>query len=199
MTEIILGMSGSLKATTMKSKLYDGYHKVWSDTKNFFKYDEEYFSWRSAPNDAHLAIHRLLVLDLPGYLPHFSQKNTVIERSISDNIFCVPNRKLSGLESYDNMDIRGLIDLEKEIISRRTGSSDIRKKILFMKDADFIENNVLSGPEGHYRRAIYPDVRTYIEKQREYIEFTLECHKDIKNSDIIRIYNAREYINNLDK
>lgn len=97
------------------------------------------------------------------------------------------------------MDIKGLINLEKEIISRRTGSSNIKKKLLFMKDRDFIENNVLSGPEGHYRRAIYPTADIYLEKQEEYIDFTLKCHPEIKNSDIIKIYNAKEYIDNLDR
>lgn len=184
---ILYGMSGSLKLTTMNF-LYKDEFKVYSDTKPFFNYDKLYFNWSGIPNDSHLAIHRLLTLDLEGYLP--KDKNIVIERGVSDNIFCVPNRKLSGLDTYDKIKIKELIDKESEIISRRS-SSKIEKILMIMEDKKFIEDEVLKEDS---RRSIYPNLDIYLSKQEEYVEFTNKWNTISKT---VIIKNAFDYINKL--
>lgn len=180
---IIYGLSGSLKMATLNSYLYEGDFKLYSDTKSFFDIDEKYFNWSSRPNDCHLAIHRLLSLKL---IPR-DVRNVAIERGVTDNLFCVPNRKLSGLEFYDNIDIKGLVDMESNLLS----DFEVNRLLLVMKDEDFIKNTVLNGPDGRHRKAIYPDLETYISKQDEYVKFTKKWNK-IDNTVVIS--NARGYI-----
>lgn len=183
-------MSGSLKMTTINS-LYRNNFKVYSDTKPFFGYDEEYFNWSGSPNDSHLAIHRLLTLDLEGYLPN--NRDIVIERGITDNIFCIPNRGIRGLESYDDIKIKELVDKEEDIILGRSEVSRIEKILLVMEDKEFIESEVL---KDKYRKSIYPDIDTYLSKQKEYIEFT-ETWNNISKKIIIK--NALNYIDTLNE
>lgn len=180
---ILYGLSGTLKMSTLNSYLYKNDFKLYSDTKSFFDIDEKYFNWSSRPNDCHLAIHRLLSLKL---IPR-DGRDVAIERGVTDNLFCVPNRKLNGLESYDKMNIEGLVNLETELLS----DFDVNKVLLVMKDEEFITNIVLDGPDGKHRKAIYPDLNTYMSKQNEYIEFT----KKWNNIDsTVVIYNAKGYI-----
>lgn len=185
---IFYSMSGGLKLSTIRT-LYKECFVVLSDTKPFFKLDELYFNWSSRPNDAHLAIHRLLTLDLEGYLPN--NRDIAIERGVTDNAFCIPNRKINGMLSYSDIDINGLVKLESDIIFKRANCSKITKRLLVMKDHNFILSKVLNNI---YRRAIYPDVDSYIKKQDEYIEFTCK-YNDIDN--ITEITNARDYIENV--
>lgn len=185
---ILMGMSGSLKMTTLNSHLYQDYFKIYSDTKSFFELDELYFNWSARVNDCHLAIHRLLTLSLPGYIPN--DKNIIIERGVTDNIFCVPNRKLSGLESYDDMKISDLVKLESDLITKGRNIS-IEKVLLIMKDEEFIINKVLNGPDSKCRKAIYPDIATYMKKQDEYVNFTSKWNHLDK---IVEINDAQGYI-----
>lgn len=187
---IIYGMSGSLKLTTINS-LYKTNFKVYSDTKPFFEYDEKYFNWSGRPNDSHLAIHRLLTLNLDGYLP--KDEDIVIERGITDNLFCIPNRGISGLESYDDIKIDELVNLETNILLNRAGANNIDKILLVMEDKDFIESRVLNNK---YRKAIYPDLDIYMKKQKEYIEFTEKWNK-ISKKIIVR--DALNYIKMLNE
>lgn len=179
---IIFGMSGSCKMATINSHLYLDDFKIYSDTKPFYDMDEAYFNWSSRPNDAHLAIHRLLTLQLPGFLP--SDKNVVIERGVTDNAFCIPNRKIQGMDRYDLIDIYGLVDLEL----RSLRNFEVTKKLLIMRDEDFIVNKVIN--ERH-RSALYPDLSTYLSKQDEYVKFTKK-YNDI--DDEIIIADAKDYI-----
>lgn len=180
---IYYGMSGSLKLTTIES-LHHREFKLLSDNKSIFSIDEKYFNWSGRINDVTLAIHRLLTLK---YLPY--DKDTVIERGVTDNVFCVPNRKLPGLLKYEDMDIKGLVDLELKYIYSATGSHVI-KKLLVMKDEEFITKKVLTN---RFRSAIYPDLSTYMSKQDEYIEFTKSWNKI---DEVIEITDAKDYITN---
>lgn len=199
MTTILFGMSGSGKGQLLKSTYKDNF-KVWSATKRFYDMDEIYFGWNSHPNDAHLAIFRLMTLDLPGFLPDCSLRgggDVVIERGVTDHIFCVPNRQIPGLESYDSMKIKEMVELESEIIKKRTKCDDIVKILLVMEDKKHIESKVLNGPDSKHRKAIYPDVDTYLEKQKEYVDFTLKYNPDIAVGDAWVIKNARSFIESL--
>ena len=182
---IIYGMSGSLKLTTINSKKYENSFKILSDTKPFFSIDKNYFNWSSSPNDAHLCIHRLLTLELQGYLP--DNKDVIIERGITDNIFCIPNRKLRGLEDYSKINIKGLVDRELNDLSKYK----LKKILLVMNDSNFITNEVL---KDKYRKSLYNDVSIYMKKQQDYIDFT--CKYNLID-EIIRIDNAFDYINKL--
>lgn len=185
---ILYGMSGALKEATLKSYIYSDDYKVYSDTKIIFDLDEKYFNWSSRVNDCHLAMHRLLTLK---HLPN--DRSIVIERGITDNLFCVPNRCIQGLESYDNMDIESLVNLETKFIEEGRNIAIIRK-LLIMKDEDFISNVVLDeNKQGRHRKAIYPDLETYMSKQNEYIDFTKKWNKI---DEIVVINNARNYIEN---
>lgn len=192
-TIIIYGMSGSLKMTTINSPMYNNYFKVYSDTKPFYNIDEKYLNWSSCPNDGHLMIHRLLTLDLEGYLPN--DRDIIIERGVTDNIFCIPNRKLKGLESYSNIKVDDLVKLESDIILKRTDNSEILKLLLIMEDDEFIENEVLNEKkDGRHRKSIYPNLSIYKEKQNEYIDFTTNYNSIDKT---IVITDAWDYINKL--
>lgn len=185
---ILYGMSGTLKESTIMSYIYSESFKIYSDTKPFFELDENYFNWSSRVNDCHLAIHRLLTLRLPGFLPF--DKDIVIERGVTDNLFCVPNRKISGLESYDDMKINELVKLEENFINRN-GNTKINKILLIMKDSDFIASKVI---DQRHRKAIYPDLSTYLSKQDEYVEFTKKWN--IIDEEVV-IDDARYYIENV--
>lgn len=185
---IFYSMSGGLKLSTIRT-LYKECFVVLSDTKLFFKLDEEYFNWSSRPNDAHLAIHRLLTLDLEGYLP--CNKDIAIERGVTDNVFCIPNRGINGMLSYSDININGLVKLESDIIFKRSNCSKINKRLLVMKDHNFILSKVLNNI---YRRAIYPGIDSYIKKQEEYVEFTCKYNNI---DDITEITDARDYIENV--
>lgn len=182
--KIFYGMSGSLKLTTINA-LYSEDFKVYSDTKAFYDMDRDYFNWSSRPNDAHLAIHRILTLSLPDYLP--KDRNISIERGVTDNLFCVPTRKIDGLSKYSDINIKELVKLELDVIARRSGAS-VRKILMIMEDKDFIINKVLTEP---HRCALYPDINSYMRKQEEYVNFTLK-HNDI--SETISIPDANYYI-----
>lgn len=184
---IYYGMSGSLKLATITSNhKYD--FKVYSDTKPFYDMDRDYFNWSSRPNDAHLAIHRLLTLSLDGYLP--SDKNIAIERGVTDNVFCIPNRKIEGLSKYSDIDILGLVKLERNIISSKCPEIEIRKILLVMKDSEFILSHVINEP---HRRSLYPNLNEYYSKQDEYVEFTTKYNTINKT---IIINDAKDYIIN---
>ena len=187
-TKIIFGMSGALKLTTINHR-YNSWFKVYSDTKPFYKIDEVYLNWSSRFNDGALLAHNILKLDLEGYLP--TDQDIVIERGISDNIFCIPNRKMPGLESYDNIKIDELIELEINIITKRTEGSTISKELLVMEDYKFIMDKVLNDK---YRRAIYPDLSTYMRKQEEYVDFTTNYNSIDK---VTVISDAWDYIDKL--
>lgn len=184
---IIYGMSGTLKATTIKSR-YSSYFKVLSETKPYFNIDKRYFNWSARSNNAHICSCRLMILS--NYLP--TNRDIVCERGVTDFIFGLPNSNISGMDSYDLIDINGLSELESNLLCN-SNNSPIRKVLLVMKDEDFIINEVLSGKDSYYRKRLYPDLDTYIKKQDEYIDFT--CKHNLIN-EVVPILNARDYIEN---
>lgn len=184
---IIYGMSGTLKATTIKSK-YSSYFKVLSETKPYFNIDKRYFNWSARSNNAHICSCRIMILS--NYLP--TNKDIVCERGVTDFIFGLPDSNISGMDSYDLIDINGLSELESNLLCN-SNNSPIRKVLLVMKDEDFIINEVLSGEDSYYRKRLYPDLDTYFKKQNEYIDFT--CKYNLIN-EVVPILNARDYIEN---
>lgn len=184
---IIYGMSGTLKATTIKSR-YSSYFKVLSETKPYFNIDKRYFNWSARSNNAHICSCRLMILS--NYLP--TNRDIVCERGVTDFIFGLPDSNISGMDSYDLIDINGLSELESNLLCN-SNNSPIRKVLLVMKDEDFIINEVLSGKDSYYRKRLYPDLDTYFKKQNEYIDFT--CKYNLIN-EVVPILNARDYIEN---
>jgi hypothetical protein len=158
-------------------------YRLYSDTKQFYDMDRDYFNWSARINDAALAIHRILTLKL---LP--KGVDIAIERGVTDNVFCVPNRKLPGLDSYDYMKIEELVSLESQYIRQYSDCNEIRKVLLLMNDEEFIRNVVLSEP---HRKSIYPDYVTYMNKQDEYRDFTIRYNKI---DQVTEINDAKEYI-----
>lgn len=181
-------MSGTLKLSSILS-LHSEDFKVLSDNKDFFKYDEEYFNWSSRVNDCHLAIHRLLMLKADGYLP--KDEDIAIERGVTDMVFHVPFRKIEGLRSFYDMDIEGLVKLELDTIKSKSGCESVNKILMIMKDEEFIKSKVISD---RFRRAVYPDVETYLKCQEEYIDFTKKWNCI---NWTIEIKNAKDYIENV--
>lgn len=184
---IIYGMSGTLKATTIKSR-YSSYFKVLSETKPYFNIDKRYFNWSARSNNAHICSCRIMILS--NYLP--TNRDIVCERGVTDFIFGLPDSNISGMDSYDLIDINGLSELESNLLCN-SNNSPIRKVLLVMKDEDFIINEVLSGEDSYYRKRLYPDLDTYFKKQNEYIDFT--CKYNLIN-EVVPILNARDYIEN---
>lgn len=62
-----------------------------------------------------------------------------------------------------------------------------------MKDEKFIEKNVLLETT---RKKVYPDLKTYLEKQEKYVKFTEKWNLIDKT---IEIFDAFEYIKSLKK
>lgn len=184
MVTIYYGMSGTLKLSSILALHKDDF-KVLSDNKRFFEMDEKYFNWSGRVNDSHLATHRILMLDTEGYLP--VGRDIAIERGVSDMIFHIPMRKLSGLSSYSDIKIPELVQLEYDIITKRT-ESKIRKVLLVMNDKDFISERVINN---RFRKAVYPDVESYLSHQREYIDFTSKFNIIDETTEI---NDAKEYI-----
>lgn len=184
---IIYGMSGALKAATIKSK-YSSYFKVLSETKPYFDIDKRYFNWSARSNNAHICSCRLMILF--SYLPTY--RSIVCERGVTDFVFSLPDFKISGMDSYDLIDINGLSELESNLLCN-SNNSPIRRIMLVMKDEDFITNRVLNGDGSYYRKRLYPDLDTYLKKQNEYIDFT--CKYNLIN-EVVPILNARDYIEN---
>lgn len=184
MVTIYYGMSGTLKLSSILALHRDDF-KVLSDNKRFFEMDEMYFNWSGRVNDSHLAIHRILMLDTEGYLP--VGRDIAIERGVTDMAFHIPMRKLSGLSSYSDIRIPELVQLERDIITCRA-KTRIRKVLLVMNDEDFIEKKVINN---RFRKAVYPDVKSYMSHQREYIDFTTKYNVIDETTEI---NDAKEYI-----
>lgn len=187
---IYYGMSGSLKLQTI-NQLHKEDLKVLSPAKKVFQYDEDYFNWSGRPNNSHLVIFRLLQLDLDNYLS--SDRDVAIERGITDYIYYLPKRNIPNLESYDKIRIKELVDMELEILKRRTGADHVEKILLKMTDRDFIAEKSLAGPDGRYRADLYKDTDRYLEEQCNYIQFTLTYNK-IDSVELIK--DAKDYIEN---
>lgn len=188
---IYYGMSGSLKLQTI-NQLHKDDLKILSPAKKVFQYDEDYFNWSGRPNNSHLVIFRLLQLDLDDYLS--SSRDVAIERGVTDYIYYLPKRSIPNLESYDKIRIKELVDLELEVLKRRTGAEYIRKILLKMTDKEFIIKKSLSGPDGRYRADLYPDIDHYLKSQDDYLNFTASYNKI---DSIVSIDDAKDYIENV--
>jgi len=189
-SRIIFGMSGTLKGTTIKKMYSDSpdHFILWSDTKLFFEADRNLFSWQARLLGPSIATSRLIYLQR--YIPR--EKLIVCERGVTDFLFPLPTYKLSGLESYDKMDIPEITRRENEYI--RSNGYDIVRTLLVMKDRNFIMNNVLKGSDSTHRVSLYPEVDSYLSSQDEYVEFTCKYNKI---DEIIEITDAWDYISKL--
>ena len=193
MITIYYGMSGALKATTInESPRHKEDLKIWSDIKPYWNYRKTLFPTELPGTDGDFIIQRLLQIQNMKLLAKegiLCKYNWVIERGVSDMIKCmIDNKTFIGKDK----DIYRIVNEEYNLLDE-LGYGKLKKILLVMLDKDFILDKVLNEPN---RRRYYPDLETYLKKQEEYIKFTIK-YNGIEKEDIIEIYNAYEYINNL--
>lgn len=178
MIRIFYGMSGTFKLTTIQRKYGDTF-KILSAIKPHYKMAKTIFNGNRELQDLDFAMYRLL--ELSERLPQVGDCS--IERGITDFMHSYQNR------SYwkPGIDIQKLVEAESETF----GDTEVKKILMVMKDEDFIQNTILSEPT---RKAIYPDLKTYLSEQDKYVEFTKKWN--LISEEII-ILDAHTYLNNL--
>ena len=193
MITIYYGMSGALKATTInEAPRHKEDLKIWSDIKPYWNYRKTLFPVELPGTDGDFIIQRLLQIQNMKQLAEsgvLCKYNWVIERGVTDMIKCmIDNKTFNG----DDQDIYRIVNEEYNLLNE-LGYGKPEKILLVMLDKEFILDKVLSEPN---RKRYYPDLDIYLKKQGEYIEFTKK-YNGIEKENVIEIYDAYEYINNL--
>ena len=193
MITIYYGMSGALKATTInEAPRHKEDLKIWSDIKPYWNYRKTLFPVELPGTDGDFIIQRLLQIQNMKLLAKegiLCKYNWVIERGVSDMIKCMID---NGTFDGNDENIYHIIDEEYNLLNS-LGYGKPEKILLVMLDKEFILDKVLSEPN---RKRYYPDLDIYLKKQEEYVEFTKK-YNGIERENIIEIYDAYEYINNL--
>ena len=179
MVRIYYGISGTLKLTSIQKQ--SGV-KVYSLNKTFKELSGKLLG--EEPKDTELALVRLLQLKNLDISPSYDYH---IERGITDYLEFWTSRPENRDKRRDGNFISPWVCEESLILS------GAKKILLVMKDEDFIKTKVLSDP---HRRAVLPNLRTYLERQEEYIDFTKTWNK-IDQEIIIK--DAYDYIKNINK
>ena len=186
MIEFFYGMSGSLKSTTIQRRLET--HSLngivlLSQIKPYKELEEGIFKGLTEINDLNYAINYLLSLgrEVTSIYP---DQYLFVERGVTDMLF-YKNMRQDEKKLSDEV-IKSIVDKEKEFCE----NNEYSKNLLIMKDRFFIENLVLDNP---HRAKIFKDVDDYLQKQDEYVNFTLN-YNEINN--IREITDAKDYILN---
>lgn len=191
---VFYGMSGSLKQTTINSDRFSNNIKIYSDIKSYYEYYENLFKKKVPINDLSFAVQRLLLLKNKTIINICKYHNTCIERGITDYLQCYNERSENSLNKLDENIISDIISEESNCLKNLvTSDKEIKKVLLVMKDEKFIEKNVLLETT---RKKVYPDLKTYLEKQEKYVKFTEKWNLIDKT---IEIFDAFEYIKSLKK
>lgn len=176
MNKIYYGLSGTFKATTIKTELEKNPDiiPIWSMIKSWKYYETEIFTDMVPRNNLNFAILHLCLLK------HNIKPNLkyIIERGVSDMAF------YNGVGENDDW-------IRKAIIEENLITGQTEKILLVQEDRDFIENVILREKT---RREIFHNASEFLEAQNRYLEFTIK-YNDI--SQIIKINNAKNYIQNL--
>jgi hypothetical protein len=183
---ILYGMSGTLKLTTMDiDPDYIGAWRFPSDIKRW----KEMASWIPGytGSDLDFAFHRLLLLEYTRIIKR-GDINVVLERGVTDYIESYLSRPWHT--PVPEKSIIHMVGLERKALGN---NSKPRKILLEMLDQDFIESKVL---QDKYRREVFPDLPTYLERQNKYIEFTKKYNPGIVE---VKIESAEDYIKELKK
>jgi hypothetical protein len=177
-------MSGSLKLTTMNlDPAYIGAWKFPSDIKRWKDLASCIPDYTGS--DLDFAIHRLLLLEQTRIIKR-KDTNVVLERGVTDYIESYLHRPWHT--PVPEKSITHMVGLEKKALGNNPGP---RKILLEMLDQEFIKSKVL---QDKYRREVFPDLPTYLERQSEYIEFTKKYNPGIIE---VKIEDAGEYIKEL--
>lgn len=184
------GMSGALKATTINSPKHKDAIKIWSDIKPYWNYRKTLFPTELPGTDGDFIIQRLLQLKTYKELVENGDiagggRDWAIERGVSDMIKCmIDNQTFNG----NDKDIYKIIHEETDIFPCWWTT---RKVLLVMLDEEFIKTKVLNEPN---RLRYYPNLETYLRRQKEYVEFTKKYNSI---DEVIEIRNAFSYIESI--
>lgn len=188
-SKIYYGMSGTFKATTIKSiinKTYENVDVIWSDIKPWKRLENTIFKNKVSRNDLNYAmLHLCKVRDY--FLDN--KRDILIERGVSDMLFYYLNN--NGLSLTEELTgwINSVVEEESDIIEKSTGNKP-EKILLIQKDRDFVRDVILKEKT---RSDEFKDLDDYFIAQERYIEFTSRFNNI---SETIVINNAKNYIEN---
>lgn len=192
------GMSGTFKGATIKSLLQGnklGYTlAVWSMIKPWKKLEDSAFQGLIRKgNNMDLAAMYLCTLENTLRQAAVDPDIEIIlsERGVLDNLFYWSKLESVNLPADYIQSVILRVREEEKQLEERFGFTEMRNTVLVMEDEEFIENHILSEPT---RRAWFPDVKTYLSKQEEYLKFIFRYGGDKIYER--RILNARDYIEN---
>ena len=179
------GMSGTFKTSTIQNKnKLNLYPVVWSMIKLWKDLEVGEFKGDIIPNHLNFALLHLCNLSNILKLEETKSSSTIlVERGVTDPLFYygqLSDERISEIEKR-----------EEDLCNSYLPNCAIEKILLIQEDVEFIEKVILNEP---HRRAIFPDVDSYMKKQEEYINFTRKYNNITKT---IKIENAKEYLGSL--
>ena len=178
-------MSGTFKTSTIQSKnKLNLYPVVWSMIKLWKDLEVGEFKGYIIPNHLNFALLHLCNLSNILKLEETKSSSTIlVERGVTDPLFYYGQ--------LNDERIREIVKKEEDLCNSYLSNCAIEKILLIQEDVEFIEKVILNEP---HRRAIFPDVDSYMKKQEEYINFTRKYNNITKT---IKIENAKEYLGSL--
>lgn len=195
--EFFYGLSGTLKITTINSRLSDpklntNWSVMWSGIKQWKELENGIFSGKVEVNDLNYAINHLSRLeDFIGECWTWQKEYLFVERGVTDMLFYKSQKTaledgfIKDVVSYEN----GLTIYNSDY-DLDGGVFNVKKTLLVMEDKDFIIKSINSHPS----RQVFKDVDDYLAKQKEYVDFT----KKYNNIDeTITITSARDYLTSI--
>lgn len=184
--KIYYGLSGTLKSTSIRKYLEidPEAYVVWSSIKVWKNNRNLLFPWLSGETNLNYSLLHLTRLEEINYQ---EDTNYIIERGVTDSLYyeSLKNQNLITPEV-----IKSAVDRESEIIGN-SSKLDVHKTLMIMHDKKFIAEKVLSEQS---RAECFKNPDDYLQKQKEYVDFTKTYNKI---SETIDIKNAWEYLENL--
>lgn len=180
--KIYYGLSGTLKSTSIRKYLETDpeAYVVWSSIK-VWKYNRNLlFPWLFEETNLN---YSLLHLTRLSELNYQEDTNYIIERGVTDSLY-YESLKFPNLITPEV--IKSAVDRESEIIGN--SKLDVHKTLMIMHDKKFIAEKVLSEKS---RAECFKNPDDYLQKQKEYVNFTKTYNKI---SETVDIENAWEYL-----
>ena len=189
--EFFYGLSGTLKTTTINSRLSNcnDWLVMWSGIKQWKELEDGIFSGKIEVNDLNYAINHLSRLsDFVGECWVWQRENLFVERGVTDMLFYKSQK--TALEDGFIKDVVSYEDgltIYNSDYDMSGGVISVKKTLLVMEDKDFIIKSINSHPS----RQLFNGVEDYLVKQKEYVDFT----KKYNNIDeTITITSAKDYL-----
>lgn len=194
------GMSGTFKGTSIKAYLKgreDMALPIFSLPKPWKKLEKGVLRGHiQEGNNMNLAALTLCTLQHTLWVNEALENGNcfdllLAERGVLDNMWYWTRKEGSKLSAQEQESVVSQVRREELRIEEELGWEEWRNLVLIMEDEDFIDSHILSEPT---RRQWFPDVQSYLEAQRDYINFLRKHIPDLRER---RIENAAEYLRKL--